>query len=641
MTERYHRILSIEERYFQEKSPIILEKAALLFDKQKEINIFQGKFTNIQSAPISAIYVDIACFDISGKELGVIQGIYLDMDIPQNFSFGSNVPVEIPYSDARKFAFTVTKVAYTNGTINELKLPLHNIAKVESLNLGDPYTEQYIREIELLNPKVKCRNRLVDNKEYWICPCGALNTKKSKMCRNCELSIDNLTKLSDISYLNQRNLEYEENVRRKKQIEQQEEEARLRNKHSRNKKLIKVLSACAIILAVVFLVTNYVVLPRYYSGKAEKYISDKDFDTAEKAYQKITSQLRKSREVEGYYNYCIKFLSENDIDSAQKCYVKIQDTDRVKDDKLNNLWKTACINEANNNHQDNMQICYSNIKNKEVLESKELNDTFVKCGQKLLMDLDFQNAKVLYLSKITNNYSSSLENIYFESAMQLIKNGKYMKAVDNCFEHISAEHLGKLSKSLKNAYVISIDEFYSDIKNFSKIERYLSQEDIATIKETLYSKGKKRLNANVVNTFSENCFAQLKNYKDSNEYNKLLKVISNDNLTERYKALRKMKLPFVKKYIKENNDFKKIKKICGKWISFDSWGVTTVYISMDKGIHRIEYADKNAYRKGKKLIEETEDICCESNELYEHWVNKITLKASRKLKLGSSNFHKM
>lgn len=53
MRERYRRILSIDKMYYQKGSPLLLEKAALLFDEQKEISIFQGKFTNVQSLPIA------------------------------------------------------------------------------------------------------------------------------------------------------------------------------------------------------------------------------------------------------------------------------------------------------------------------------------------------------------------------------------------------------------------------------------------------------------------------------------------------------------------------------------------------------------------------------------------------------------
>lgn len=569
MAERYRRILSIEEMYFQEESPLLLEKAALLFDQQKEINIFQGKFINIQSTPIAAAYVDISCFDIAGKDLGTVQGIYLDMDVQQNFSFGSNVPVEIPYVDARKFTFKIVKIVYSNGNTNELNLPMHSIAKVEGFSANFPYREQYVREISFLNPKVKCKNILVENKEYWICPCGTLNAKKDKMCRNCDLSIDKLTKLSDSSYLAQRHKEYEKEARRKRQIEQQQEEDRLRAIHIRNKKLVKLFSVCAAVFAVVFLLTNYVVFPQYYSSKAEEYINDKDFGSAEKTYQKITSQIRKSKELDGYYNYCIKFLGENDIDSAEQCYTKIQDTEKAKDDKLNNLWKEACIKEANNNNQDNMLLCYSHIKNQETLENKELNETFMECGKKLLIDMDFENAVTLYLSKVTDNYSTSLENIYYESAKQLIEKGKYMEAIDNCFNGISAEHLAELSNNLKNAYILSVDEGASNVNNFSKIEKYLSKDNISSIKKVLYSKGKKGVNVDGTYTFSENCFDQLGNYKDSEKYSKFLKLINSSDVQYAYKKLLKMNSKFAKKYLRENERIKKYKnslsEIMGSW----------------------------------------------------------------------------
>lgn len=569
MRERYRKILSIDKMYYQKGSPLLLEKAALLFDEQKEINIFQGKFTNVQSLPIAAVYVEITCYDISGKELGAIQGIYLDMNIRQNRSFGTDIPVEIPFADARKFAFAITKIAYTNGTVNDQTISLHSIPEIKGLIIDGPVMEQYIREISLLNSMVKCRNMLVQDEEYWVCPCGILNAKENKTCRKCGLNIAKLTKLSDTAYLNQRHMEYEEELRRKEEIEKQQEEDRRRDIHNRNIKGVKLFLVCALILTSIFLLAKYIVLPRYYSSQAERYLNAKDFDTAEKTYQKITGSLRTSRELEGYYDYCIKFLNENDIDSAQACYEKIQGTEEVKDTELNDLWKKACIKEANNGNQDHMLLCYSNIKNRDIIESKELNDALLQCGKKLLIDLDFENAKELYFSKIADKYSASLENVYYDSAKYLIEEGNYMEAVDHCFEHISSEHLSELSSDLKKAYLLSIDKKYTCINNFSKIQEYLSKADVSSIKKVLYTKGKKNLRSNEYSAFSDFCFAQLKNYKDSSMYRKFLGIIKSGDIQGVYKKLQKLNTGIAKRYLRENIEIKEykesLKKIIGSW----------------------------------------------------------------------------
>ncbi len=596
MKERYRRILSIDEMYYQEESPLLLKKAALLFDEQKEINIFQGKFTNVQSLPIAAVYVDITCYDISGKELGIVQGIYLDMNIHQNSSFGTDIPVEIPYADARKFAFAITKTAYTNGTISDQNVSLHSIPKIERLIIDSPDMEQYIREISLLNSRVKCKNLLVENEEYWICPCGILNAKRGKTCRKCGLNIDELTKLSDKSYLNQRYMEYEEEIRRKEEIEKQQEEERRRDKHNQNIKRVKLFSICVLILICVFLLAKYVVLPRYYSGEAQRYLNEKDFDSAEKTYQKITGSLRTSRELEGYYDYCIKFLNENDIESAETCYGKIQNTEEAKGNELNELWKKACIDEANNSNQDNMLLCYSNIKNQDIIESKELNDTLLQCGKKLLINLDFENAKELYLSKVVDKYSASIENVYYESALCLIEEGNYIEAVEHCYEHISSAHISELSSDLKKAYLLSIDKKYTDVNNFSEIQEYLLKEDVSSIQKALYTKGKKNLRNNEYSAFSDYCFAQLKNYKDSAKYRKFLEIVKSGDIRGVYKKLQKLNSGIAKRYLRENIEMKEykesLKEIIGSWKGNGSGYDYYVTISESKVTYKRYYDDK-------------------------------------------------
>lgn len=566
MDSRYRRILSMDEMYFQEESPIFLEKAALLFDQQKEINIFQGKFTNLQRIPVSAVYVDIVCCDISGKELGTVQGIYLDMNIPQNYSFGSNVPVEIPYADARKFAFTIAKIAYVNGNVEVPRILLHKIAQANELNSIKPFTEQYLREIRLLNESIVCKNLLTDEKSHWICPCGALNTKKERECRNCSLSYKRVIKLSDTSYLKQRKIEYEEKERQDNLIMQQKEETRIREAKIRNKKIAWLFSICVATIIFGYIIVNYLVMPQYYGNKAEKYISNKDYKSAERTYQKITNSIRKSKKIKGYYNSCIKFLSENDIENAEKCYDKFKGTKKTKDEKINNLWKKACIKEMKDN-SDNMLLCYSHINNKEVLENKELNKAFMKYGKRLLINKDFNNA-IQYFNNVSETYSVSLENTYYEGADKLIENGWYMEAIDNCFQHISQEHINELQDNLKNAYLSSIN-IATNINNLSKIKKYLSQDNMSSIKKTLYLKGKKELKVNGYNTLSENCFAQLGNYRDSKKYGDFIKITNSDDVSYIYKTLLGMHSPLAKKYLRENKEIKKYKKtlkeIVGTW----------------------------------------------------------------------------
>lgn len=325
MAERYRRIKTMEEMRFQEDSPIFLEKAALLLDQQKEINIFQGKFTNIQNQPVSAVYIDIVCFDIFGKELGTVQGLYLDMNIAQNQSFGTNVPVEIPFSDAREFEIIVTKVAYADGNVNELNLPLHQIKGAESLDSRDPYKQQYIREIHLLNAKVNCNNMVVHNKEYWICSCGTLNNSNSSVCRVCNLNIQKQLEVSDFSYLKQRLNDYKEKL----QIENQ---MKIEAAHDKKRKIIHRSALGVLVIGILCLVTFpmlNLVTQQIKSSKysmATKKFKDKNYAVAIKEFQDLGNYHdSKEKMIESKYLLSKQYIEEEKYDKAKKMLGQIKE----------------------------------------------------------------------------------------------------------------------------------------------------------------------------------------------------------------------------------------------------------------------------------------------------------------------------
>lgn len=325
MNERYHRILSIDEMYFQEDSPLLLEKAALLFDRKKQVNIFQGRFINMWNKSIFAVYINIGCFDVFGKKLGDVQGSYLDMDISQNVSFGDNIPVEIPYLDARKFVFTISKIAFKDGEIKECALQLYNVANAQSISSSCSYEEQYIREINNLNPRVECKNIVVCNKTYWICSCGALNYKSSSRCRVCNLSFQKQLEVSDVTYLEEKSKAYKEEL-------QKDEEELQKIKEKRTDSIRKILHDSALgtfVIAVVCLVVIlifYFVLPQIKYIEATKCFESKKYDKAIEEYQDIEN-YRDSKEkmMESKYVLSKKYIQQKKYNKAKSLLESIQD----------------------------------------------------------------------------------------------------------------------------------------------------------------------------------------------------------------------------------------------------------------------------------------------------------------------------
>lgn len=122
---------------------------------------------------------------------------------------------------------------------------------------------------------------------------------------------------------------------------------------------------------------------------------------------------------------------------------------------------------------------------------------------------------------------------------------------------------------MKKAYLISIDGAYSNIDNLLQIKKYLSKNEITSIKKTLYVKAKKNFKMNGENGFSEHCFKILEGYRDSEKYLAFLDIIDTDDVPSLYLKLKGMDSDLAQRYLRENEKIKTYRNtlngIIGSW----------------------------------------------------------------------------
>ena len=185
MSERYTKVFSLTENQYGEGSPVIISAGALLKDNTTGKVLAQLKIKNISEKELKAVTVKISPKDTTGKPLGEeVTYQYLDLKVERDAEFGSKTPVELPDDSTRGFSVKVAEAIYSDNSSAELK-------DVEWEPLSEPVPlEKELADYELLrqyriNYGEDCKYRIKEEKDLWICTCGAINHKAEESCHKC------------------------------------------------------------------------------------------------------------------------------------------------------------------------------------------------------------------------------------------------------------------------------------------------------------------------------------------------------------------------------------------------------------------------------------------------------------------------
>lgn len=209
MSARYEHIKKFQERLWAKDSPVVINKSALLHDKIKDVNILQLEIENISDDAISALELSIECKNISGETVEIKEFTYLDLNISKNSIFGVQTAIQLNNKESRNFLYVVKKVYFNNGNIVDLFFKMDSIEIPRLINnyYGE-LTDIFITEI---NKKNICSEKIfkpIFTEDYWYCACGKINNIRRNICRNCNISKVDLIQISDIKYLQEKQVNY-------------------------------------------------------------------------------------------------------------------------------------------------------------------------------------------------------------------------------------------------------------------------------------------------------------------------------------------------------------------------------------------------------------------------------------------------
>lgn len=238
--------------------PVIIQSAHLYCSSDREKYYLRCKFKSLSDKVISALMVDVYCFDVWGNELPTIRDAQvLDLSPKRDEVFGYSRKIPIADANTRTVNVKLKRIRFADGTIEEClgeetKLP-EEISLSEHFNSLE-LTQQYDYETSKKSSLVPMQIG-----EFWMCSCGKINANSEKECANCGCDKETVFNALDEDFLAERYSAYIENKRieeeklkqereRKRLIEQQRQEEleRQRVAEIQNERNLAILKRVAV-----------------------------------------------------------------------------------------------------------------------------------------------------------------------------------------------------------------------------------------------------------------------------------------------------------------------------------------------------------------------------------------------------------
>lgn len=289
MADRYERLVYINDIYYCENAPAILEAHALLKDSKENRIVAQLKFRNISGNVIKAVEICIVAKDSFGKEIeGITSFQYTDLNVHTNNTWGERQAITMPNSGVRSIQVAIKSVIFSDGTLwNAIGNPIaEKISK--PLDLATVLKDKELIKQFRIEYGMNASNIYMQEKDIWHCVCGCINKLSLECCCACG---GKKSKISGYSLeLLQKNMQErctkEAEELQKKYIEEQHQLAKEKQTMKRRVLLGACLSIVLILIAGVYYYRNIYLVESKYLEACKLYESGQ-FEVAQDAFKNL------------------------------------------------------------------------------------------------------------------------------------------------------------------------------------------------------------------------------------------------------------------------------------------------------------------------------------------------------------------
>ncbi|MDD6478249.1 MAG: hypothetical protein PUF48_00315 [Oscillospiraceae bacterium] len=301
MADRFQKLFSLENNLYIENAPIIISAAALLNDTESGNIVVQIKLKSVSKKNIKGVKISLHAYDVSGKEInGVEDYQYLDLNIPNGQSFGSNKAVVMPETTTRSFSIKSLTVIFVDSSIWENASPVFvAIPNAKPLNCeleNEELVKQY--KIETTNKANYIPNTFLN---LWTCCCGEINSEE--YCANCGTNKNNAFSKYNISDLTEAiNLRLDKEKEERLELERKKTEEEKKKKLKKKQTIKKCLLGTTICIGIVLLLFTV----KFLFGNminytlAEYYASSQKYEDAYKMFLELKDYKDSAQKAEEY-----------------------------------------------------------------------------------------------------------------------------------------------------------------------------------------------------------------------------------------------------------------------------------------------------------------------------------------------------
>lgn len=300
-------------------NPVVIQSAHLYCSADREKYYLRCKFKSLSDKVITALMVDVFCFDVWGNELPTIRDAQvLDLSPKRDEVFGYSRKIPIVDVNTRTVNVKLKRIRYADGTIEECLGEETKLPEVVPLS-------EYFNSPELIkqyNYETSDKSSFVPMQigKFWMCSCGKINANTEHNCISCgtdkKIAFDALDKyfLAERydAYIENKRIE-EEKIKkeRKKQqlIEQQRKKeierqriAEIQNERNlaiqkrvaiteaanKKKKTIKIIIIC-VVAAIIAVGIISSAIENAYNSKLRNFATETMDDDYTNVYADIVS----------------------------------------------------------------------------------------------------------------------------------------------------------------------------------------------------------------------------------------------------------------------------------------------------------------------------------------------------------------
>lgn len=295
----------IEVMEIKGSNPVIIQSAHLYCSADKEKYYLRCNFKSLSKRVISALMIDVLCFDIWGSELPTIQDIQiLDLSPQRDEEFTNVRKIPIIDVNTRTVKIKLKRIRFEDGTIEECSGEEIKVPK--ALPLDKYFNSQELTQLYIYATSCKAVSVPMQVGDFWMCSCGQINANDEENCIQCKCEKQIVFDALNTEFLEERHTEYEEKIREIEELrllakqKRQEEERDLAiqkrivatmAENKRKKKIKAIIISIIISISVILVAISMVETRRanVYRAQLRNFATETMEDSFTNVYADVVS----------------------------------------------------------------------------------------------------------------------------------------------------------------------------------------------------------------------------------------------------------------------------------------------------------------------------------------------------------------